>query len=908
MNRLNKFLASPAQDRAGPRVDALIHRATESSFPGDRKEAVAELKDLISQDAAARTALGSFGFPPLLTLTGEDLELDRSITECLAIAVFAEDGESGAVDGQQLARTPGALPFFLRNLLPETDFYIKYHSLQALRGLVAACPSLVQEAVQGEPLAVGALLDVLSGGHEVLRNEVLLLLSCLLPGAPELAKLVVFEGGFDRLLDIAREEGLGAPGAPASLVAADCLDLGAALVRDNPATLRMLWGTGHLSPLLGLLPGDAADPILPALLRLVAAAAGPSQAVSRQGSGLGGGAETRQHVLAAALAAGWLPRLLALGLGSCLGTAPAHDQQQAEALLTLSCLLHDAPATRDAFLATTQPAVASALRLPPATTAPGLLLTAALSGKLGPRAAAGADRVLEACALDPGATLALPADGEGLRLGECLRLAPRDCEGAGVDAEATRVALGAARTAAALAHALLRAGAAERATLLLRAPRLMDEVAASLAAATAAASAQARDSPRAFAAQAVLAGGLRAVLAWTAGCPAAAGAFLAAAARAPFLMGAVGGRGAAGDALCRGLAALVLGVCALDGRACAEAGAQQTAARLADVVRGAAMGEGAYRGLTQALARHASVRCASLDRLTARDEESGAEVLVLTPRWGAALADCAARVEAGLFGAAPAGDGAWAGGYHGQSLEAAPPVSTSADPAPARDPRHAASTASGDSNGRDIAPPPALRPLPAIGASSPALWNAGQGASSPSSGPLPTHPGPQATLQPPAQPPQPTTDSPATLADLAEARAALQDALAEAAGLRTSLQASRDEADALRASLGRLEGEMEGLSSAYSSLDSHAAELQAELARLRKRERHGAASEGGGPSEGLGAAPPPEDDELTDLLVCLGQEEAKVAVLCARLEELGVDSLALLEAAAPPLELPPDLT
>lgn len=225
-------------------------------------------------------------------------------------------------------------------------------------------PPLTPQAVQGEPLAVGALLDVLSGGHEVLRNEVLLLLSCLLPGAPELAKLVVFEGGFDRLLDIARwawavgmhgcattgvwrpatqtpdppppplqiprEEGLGAPGAPASLVAADCLDLGAALVRDNPATLRMLWGTGHLSPLLGLLPGDAADPILPALLRLVAAAAGPSQAVSRQGSGLGGGAETRQHVLAAALAAGWLPRLLALGLGSCLGTEPAHDQQQAE--------------------------------------------------------------------------------------------------------------------------------------------------------------------------------------------------------------------------------------------------------------------------------------------------------------------------------------------------------------------------------------------------------------------------------------------------------------------------------------------------------------------------------------------------------------------------------------------------
>ncbi len=73
------------------------------------------------------------------------LGVDRTTVLPLHTWPLAPNAQSGAVDGQQLARTPGALPFFLRNLLPETDFYIKYHSLQALRGLVAACPSLVQE-------------------------------------------------------------------------------------------------------------------------------------------------------------------------------------------------------------------------------------------------------------------------------------------------------------------------------------------------------------------------------------------------------------------------------------------------------------------------------------------------------------------------------------------------------------------------------------------------------------------------------------------------------------------------------------------------------------------------------------------------------------------------------------------
>lgn len=49
------------------------------------------------------------------------------------------------VDAQQLARTAGALTLLLSGVKPDSDFYVQYHSLQALRAVCAASPPLVQE-------------------------------------------------------------------------------------------------------------------------------------------------------------------------------------------------------------------------------------------------------------------------------------------------------------------------------------------------------------------------------------------------------------------------------------------------------------------------------------------------------------------------------------------------------------------------------------------------------------------------------------------------------------------------------------------------------------------------------------------------------------------------------------------
>jgi hypothetical protein len=59
----------------------------------------------------------------------------------------------------------------------------------------------------------------------------LLLLTELTRGNQEIQKIVAFEGGFDRLLEIMREEQMNQGG----VVVVDCLALLAALLADNPS-------------------------------------------------------------------------------------------------------------------------------------------------------------------------------------------------------------------------------------------------------------------------------------------------------------------------------------------------------------------------------------------------------------------------------------------------------------------------------------------------------------------------------------------------------------------------------------------------------------------------------------------------------------------------------------------------
>jgi hypothetical protein len=175
----------------------------------------------------------------------------------------------------------------------------------------------VQSAVLGAPLGVVRLMDLLGSGQEVLRNEALLLLVGLCAGCEEMAKIAAFEGAFERLLALAREEG-GAGGG--GVLVQDALELVANLLRGTPANARLFIEMGHAAGLPGLLKYE--PPPVGSGAAAAAAAAGLAEAAAAAGGGAGG-AGGALGGLAAAAAGG------AGAAAAALAAAPAMPSQAA---------------------------------------------------------------------------------------------------------------------------------------------------------------------------------------------------------------------------------------------------------------------------------------------------------------------------------------------------------------------------------------------------------------------------------------------------------------------------------------------------------------------------------------------------------------------------------------------------
>ncbi|WIA13922.1 hypothetical protein OEZ85_002492 [Tetradesmus obliquus] len=169
-------------------------------------------------------------------------------------------------------------------------------------------------------------------------------------------------------------------------------------------------------------------------------------------------------------------------------------------------------------------------------------------------------------------------------------------------------------------------------------------------------------------------------------------------------------------------------------------------------------------------------------------------------------------------------------------------------------------------------------------------------------------------------------------------------------GMEAAAAAAREEAEAAAAAAAKAEADLSALSSAYNGLEQHAFEMEEQLRRLqdqqqqqqqqgsagaaaglseadvaarvqaaveedRRQRLHVESSPGAAGTAGAGgaeaaiaaaaaaaearaAAEAAAEEEMEDLLACLGEEQAKVEVLSSRLEELGEDVDKLLEAVA----------
>ncbi|GMH25071.1 hypothetical protein Nepgr_026914 [Nepenthes gracilis] len=239
-------------------VERLLDRLNNSTKAEDRRMAITELQSVVAESPAAQLAFGAIGFPVLLSVLKEerdDVEMVRGALETLAGALTPLNHAKGArnevqpatMNADLLSREGDSISLLL-SLLSEDDFYIRYYTLQLLTALLTNSPSRLQEEILAIPRGITRLMDMLMD-REVIRNEALLLLTYLTREAEEIQKIVVFEGAFEKIFSIIKEEG----GSDGGVVVQDCLELLNNILRKNSSNQTLLRETMGFDSVISLL-------------------------------------------------------------------------------------------------------------------------------------------------------------------------------------------------------------------------------------------------------------------------------------------------------------------------------------------------------------------------------------------------------------------------------------------------------------------------------------------------------------------------------------------------------------------------------------------------------------------------------------------------------------------------------
>ncbi|KAK2984564.1 hypothetical protein RJ640_018942 [Escallonia rubra] len=239
-------------------VERLLDRISNGVLAEDRRSAIAELQSVVAESRAAQLAFGAMGFPVLLSVLKDerdDVELVRGALETLVSALTPIAHAKGPKNEVQpalmntdlLSREAESISLLL-SMLSEEDFYVRYYTLQLLTALLTNSRNRLQEAILTIPRGITRLMDMLMD-REVIRNEALLLLTYLAREAEEIQKILVFEGAFEKIFSIIKEEG----GSDGGVVVQDCLELLNNLLRNNTSNQVLLRETIGFEPLISIL-------------------------------------------------------------------------------------------------------------------------------------------------------------------------------------------------------------------------------------------------------------------------------------------------------------------------------------------------------------------------------------------------------------------------------------------------------------------------------------------------------------------------------------------------------------------------------------------------------------------------------------------------------------------------------
>ncbi|XP_010425530.1 PREDICTED: golgin candidate 6 [Camelina sativa] len=239
-------------------IQRLLDRISNGTLPDDRRTAIVELQSVVAESNAAQLSFGAAGFPVIMGILKDqrdDVEMARGALETLLGALTPIDHarapktevHAALMNSDLLSREAENITLLL-SLLEEEDFYVRYYTLQILTALLMNSQNRLQEAILTTPRGITRLMDMLMD-REVIRNEALLLLTHLTREAEEIQKIVVFEGAFEKIFSIIKEEG----GSDGDVVVQDCLELLNNLLRSSSSNQILLRETMGFEPIISIL-------------------------------------------------------------------------------------------------------------------------------------------------------------------------------------------------------------------------------------------------------------------------------------------------------------------------------------------------------------------------------------------------------------------------------------------------------------------------------------------------------------------------------------------------------------------------------------------------------------------------------------------------------------------------------
>ncbi|KAE9402781.1 hypothetical protein BT96DRAFT_974050 [Gymnopus androsaceus JB14] len=252
-----------APQTATETVGRLSDRLQPATLLADRRAAVLALKGLARD---CKQDVGTLALPGLLQVLYNDAEVDpdigKAVLETLNILCDVEEQKELGLKHTDAVLVTEQPVHSLFALLVDNNFYTRFGTLQLLSTLLHNRRQVVQSYFLTAPTGPASVTSCLEDKREIVRNEAISMVQVLVLQTPDIQKVLAFEGAFEKLFNIVREEG-GIEGGAVAHEALICVDN---LLRFNSSNQSYFRETGLPPLLLSLLlfppniPPDAPAP------------------------------------------------------------------------------------------------------------------------------------------------------------------------------------------------------------------------------------------------------------------------------------------------------------------------------------------------------------------------------------------------------------------------------------------------------------------------------------------------------------------------------------------------------------------------------------------------------------------------------------------------------------------------